>query len=310
MEGKNNIYADLGRLVLVSSGYAFLSVYFASLLLFLYPMWYLKSSVKNGIVATIIPMAISAGLVSLGTSYMMGLTLFFTFSPMVLAFHYCVQSKKHYMFTLVAMALALFASAIALEYGQINAMGGIDFTKVIDDLVNIQISDLGDGLTNLELSRLEDALRSAYSLIVRIMPAILAVICTLAAYLNYTVAGRQLLREGIIINQPPLFFNVQLPKSIVAFTLAAAITVGLLTLMNANNTNIFAENLLVIFGFLFLANGLATLSYFMIKYRVPFLLRGIVYFLTVIFVQVGIVVVLLGLADSIFNMRKLGVRKE
>lgn len=310
MEEKNNIYADLIRLVAVSSGYAFISIYFASILLFLYPMWYLRASVKHGIVKSVAAMAISAAFISLGTSYMMGITIFFTFVPMLLAFHYCVETKKNYLFTLIAMALALFSSAIALEYGQLNAMGGIDFAKVIDDLVNVQLSGLGEGMTNLELSRVEDALRSAYTFAARIMPGILAVICLIASYLNYTTAGRTLLKEGIPINQPPLFFLMQIPKNIMAFMVAAALTVGALTLMNAQNTSIFAENLLVIFGFIFLVNGLATLSFFMIKLRVPSFIRIIVYLLSFLFLQLALTLVLLGVTDSMINLRKIGTRKE
>ncbi len=309
MEEKN-IYADLGKRILISSVFAIFGSYAFSLLLFLYPMWYLKSSVKNGIVPTVIAMAISAVLISLGTSYMMGLTLFFTFVPMLLAFHYCVDTKKNYLFTLAAMSLALFASAIALEFGQLSAMGGVDLTKVIDDLVNVQISSLGEGMTSLELSRIEDTLRSVYMLITRIMPGILAVICIIASYINYLLAGRQLLREGVVINQPPLFFNIQVPRSIMAFSGAAILTVIALMLINADKTNIFAENLLVVFGFIFFANGLATLSNFMIRFGIPTFLRVLVYFVSLIFYQVGVLVILLGLGDSMLNLRRIGVRKE
>lgn len=304
-----NSMKDLGKLVLITAGMGLLGIYFLGILLFFYPMLFLESSVKNGIGKTMGAMALSALLIGLFTNIMAGVSLFFTFAPMVLIFHYGIFNNKSYKVVVVLMIIVLALSVISLQLG-LTPLGSFDIDEIIDSIVHLEIEGLEEELSNLELSRLQDNLRYVLEFSISILPGIFLILIGLMAYINYVFAARRLLRQGILINQPPIFPMFQVPRvSILIFGLF----IGLSFLLRQGGIEYYKEvylNTLVIFGFLYFLNGFALVNFLLLRTRLGTFGRVIIYMIIIFFVPVTLLVTFAGLIDALLNFRKARVKKE
>lgn len=310
MEIKNQEkFINLAKLAVYSLLIGYIGYSFAGLVLIFYPMMFMESTIKDGLVPTIITMLITSVILGLLINLLAGLALFFVFGPMVLIFHYCVETKKSYSFTLIVMILVLVISFTSYQIG-ITPIESVDLGSFIDNVVDVQVENLDDTMTNLEISRFEDNLRLIYEYSIMLIPGLMLIILSLTAFINYLLAGRRLLVRGILINQPPLFSNLQLPRvSILVF----GVVIGIILLMRYLGLDFYSQvyfNTIAVFGFMYFVNGLALFSNFLIRLKVPNFGRMLVYTTAVLFPPIGAIVAILGLADALFYFRRISIKRE
>lgn len=302
-------FINLIKIAMYSLFIGYLGYSFAGVILIFYPMLFMESTIKNGLIPTILAMLATSVILGLLINLLAGLALFFVFAPMVLIFHYCVESKKSYMFTLILMVIVLAASFTSYQMG-ITRIESLDLEAFIDNVVEMQVENLDSNLSNLELSRYEDNLRMIYEYSIILVPGITLIILGLTVYLNYVFVGRRLLVQGVLINQPPLFSNFQLPRvSIIIF----GAFIAAILLMRYLGLDYYSEiylNTIAVFGFIYFVNGLALFSNFLIRLRIPNLGRMLVYVTCFMFPPVGIVVAVLGLLDALIYFRRISIKRE
>lgn len=310
MEIKNKEkYTEIIKLIVFSLVLGFLGLSFSEVVLVLYPVFFMESSIKNGIVSTMIAMLATSVILQLLLASVTGLGLFFVFAPMVLAFHYGVMHKKSFRFVFILMFLALGISLLSYQMGQAR-LETTDIKVAVNELINRQLVEMGKGLTNLELSQLERSLRYAYDISITLLPSIYLILVAVIVYLNYSIVGRKLLFNGILIYQPPLFKNLQIPRPTI---LLLGLTVLVSLVLKYSGTSIYRSiyfNSLAIFGFLFLINGLALLSNLLNRSRLPNFIRILVFAFAIIFAPMGLFLIIIGLLDTLLTFRKMEIRKE
>lgn len=282
---------------------------FMAVILLIYPVLFMESSIKNGIIPTMISMFVSSGIIALMVTPLAGLSLFFILAPMVLIFHYCVINQKRFYITFLLMFLVLLISFTSYNFGIANT-NPVDVQGLIDTLVEFQIENLEGSFSSLELSNYEDSLRTVYDYSIRLIPAIVGIGVAVFVYINYLLTGRRLLRQGILIHQPPAFGNLQLPRfSIILFGIA----IGIILLMRYLEIDYYSNvylNAILVFGFLYFVNGLALFSNFLQRFRVPNIGRMFVYLSAVFFPAFGGATAVIGLIDALINFRRIRIKKE
>ena len=302
-------YMELGKLGLFGVVLGFLGYSFFGILYIFFPMLFMESSVKNGILSTMGVMLGVSLVIGLVFNMLAGLSLFFVFAPMVLAFHYMVTSKRGYVATLILMAVVLILSSVSLQMG-LTPLGTVNLEEISEELIQSQIDGVGENLTGLEASRLEENLRLINEMSIKLIPGMFFIFILFTVYLNYVMAGRRLLRHGILINQPPIFSNLQLPRiSIIVF----GIIIGVILLLQNSGMEIYEViylNSLLVFGLLFFVNGLALVSNLLGRLKMPNFVKTFILLGLVFFIPAGAVVVILGLLDALVVFRKIRIKRE
>lgn len=309
MEIKNQEkYVDIIKTLLATVVLGYLAFSFTPLVLIIYPMFLMESSIRNGLVITMAVAFAAALITSLFTTLMSGLSLFFIFGPMILAFHYGVFNRKNFIFVFFLMFLALSISFISLELGlaRLNPFNISDFSN---ELITMQLENFGSSMSNLELANLEKTLKMVNEIVITILPSIYMVIIAFICYINYTSVGRRLIFKGILINQPPIFGNLQMPK-ILILGLGLGILASLaLRVLGFEIYRTIYLNVLVVFGFLFLVNGLALGSNIFMRLRTPNFFRILFYWIAIIITPVSLVVIFAGFIDTLINFRSYTYKK-
>lgn len=309
MEFKDeNLYIDLAKRTGISILLGYLGFYFLGLVLIAYPAIFMVTSIDKGIKYSGISMFLSSLVIGLGTNLLTGLALFFTYFPMILVFHYAVNSRKGFWFTIISMALVLLVSTLALQLGT-TPLESIDLNAIIEESISLGFGTMEEGLSNLELRRIEDLYRQGVELGFSLIPGIIIAMISIVVYFNLMITGRFLLKNNILISQPPLFPNFVIPK--ITFIVMGILFGGSLILQQIGYEYhyIITRNLVLVFCFIYFINGLATISNLFYRYRVPIFFRYLFYGLMFALYQLTIAVVVVGLLDSLFGRRGARVLK-
>lgn len=270
-----------------------------------FPSIFLQSSVENGILKAIFALGVSSAILAGLSSPLYGGLLFFLFAPMVLIFHYCYANNKSYKFTFFAMFLVLLASALAFELGSYY-FSDFNFSNFKSDFITSQMDLLksGFGANVSQFEMYEDTIKRALDLTFMIMPSFYFIGILLISYFSYVSTARSLLKKGIIINQPPIFAFLSLPRNFIVGVLLALIAVIIFKQSGVANYVAIYYNLIAISIFLLFINGLSFISFLLLRYKMSGPLKFIL-FLTIVIVPVlsGVAVVL-GFFDMLFQFRK------
>lgn len=276
------------------------------LIMFIYPGIFMESSIRLGIRESLLVMFVTSLVLSLFSSLMSGLALFFIFAPMVLTFHYGITNRKSYVFIYLSVLIVLALSMTAFQLGLLRA-NPIDITAAIDSLMNAQLDMMKEGLTALEISQLEKNVKEAYNIMLMVMPSLYLVILAVIVYINYNSVGRKLLLKGILIPQPPYFGYLQMPRALIV---AFGVGVFIPLMMKNFGSDLYRPiyfNVLVVFGFLFFVDGLALLTSLLIKTKMPRFFRILITVLVIFVAPLSIVVALVGIIDTLVQFRRIKI---
>ena len=157
------------------------------------------------------------------------------------------------------------------------------------------------GSASPETQELEQNLLDTVPLIVRIIPGVF-ISCTLGiSWLNLLVSRRFCRAAGIESCVREKLTLWKTPEFIVWFVIAG----GLMALLPMGDLKLLGFNLLIVIGTIYFFQGLAIVSFYFEKWKMPFFVKGFVY--AVLFLQqfALMATAVLGLFDVWFDFRKL-----
>lgn len=157
------------------------------------------------------------------------------------------------------------------------------------------------GSSSVETQELEQNLLDTVPLIVRIIPGVF-ISCTLGiSWLNLLISRRFCRAAGIESCVSEKLTLWKTPEFIVWFVIAG----GLMALLPMGDLKLLGLNLLIVIGTIYFFQGLAIVSFYFEKWKMPFFVKGFVY--AVLFLQqfALMATAVLGLFDVWFDFRKL-----
>lgn len=309
MDSNNSKFIDMLKLTFVAILLGSLGVNMLGILLMFFPAIFMESSIKNGLFPTLLSMFLSSLIIGLTSKILTGLSLFFVYAPMILAFHYAVVNKKSFRFTLILMVVVLLLSNISLQMG-LTPLESLNFDDFIEDASNFVLEELEGTMTNFELGRVQDEIREILKLSVSLIPAMMLIFVVMIVYINYVIAGRRLIYSKILIAQPPNFSDLQIPRFML---LIFGALIGVVIILRTAGFAYYREvylNIVLIFAFLYTVNGLACVAYFLNKRRAGGFKRFFVYFLIFVFAPILFIITVLGFIDSLVYFRRLKMRRD
>lgn len=235
----------------------------------------------------------------------MFLLLLYGLPAVVLGF--CLRKKYSPFITVISVAVSMFLTYI-LTLKLSVMIFGIDILaqtqKMLDDSVNIMREILTKaGIDQEQLNQLLPAGYISQTMNL-LLPGILAIMSMVGAYLNYYVVMVIFRKLRLKINElKPLdmwYINNNLSYGLF-FVIAVT---GVLWLFNVSNSDIVFNSIYLIFNFIFIINGFGVVFWFLKKRGVPG--KVVVFIIVVIiFINLSIIVFLLGLVDYIIDFRKI-----
>jgi len=162
------------------------------------------------------------------------------------------------------------------------------------------------GLTQAQEALIRENLARIVPFVVRIFPGIALGSTIVFAWLNLYLATRFLIRRRVPLPPWPDWRRWSAPEFLVWGVIAA----GFLTILPPVSAKIVGLNLLFALGAVYLLHGVAILAFYLAKWKVPALLRGVIFGLVFLqqFVSLGVVV--LGLFDTWFDFRRLNKKAD
>lgn len=250
-----------------------------------------------GIIATIL-LGVQAGLYYL-----------VLYTPMAATMSYFIDKDKKPALTIAFSGLAYLISFIILLF-IMQLFLGLNLIEYVTEAFQ-QSFEMQEGLfSNFEgfqdqLESSRDMYDNMLELIIMIMPGILIATSLSMVVINYLVAQKIGKRLKARIRPLGDFKNFKLPNNIV---LGMLVIFGLTLLVGQFNIvdyETLSANILFLFQIVFFLQGLALVRFLMGKYNINRFLRVLIIIFIIINPAFSFVVILAGIADVLFDFRKL-----
>lgn len=196
-------------------------------------------------------------------------------------------------------SLKIFAVG-AVVFWLMHLRGGASFGDLLEQKLIPAIREILEELdAGAGVSREE--LVSVIATLVAMLPGTVFAATVMISWFNLLLARRFCRTRGVALPAWKPWSQWKSPEVLVW----AVIGSGFALMLPSSTGRIWAANLLIALGAVYLLHGFAVVVFYCDRWRVPALLRGIVY--AVVFLQqvVSLAVVLLGLFDTWFDFRRL-----
>jgi len=199
--------------------------------------------------------------------------------------------------SLLVISMSAFLLAVTLweTGGDLIRMLEEDFSKAI----SATLKQLGK--PSSEVQELESSLLAAVPTIVRIMPGI-TISCTLGiCWINMLIARRYCRTLGPNACQLEDLTRWKAPEPLVWLVIAS----GLILIAPLPGLRYPALNALVVLGSIYFLQGLAITSFFLAKWKLPLLMRTLIYAVLALQQFASMATAMVGLFDMWFDFRKM-----
>lgn len=296
-------------IIIIMLIYSIVGIYYLPLLLLVFPVGFIVFGLRNGL----IPAIFSIAIVSIGTGLLVditsGLTLFLMFAPMVTIVTYGIKNRRRALEILGYSTIAFFLSFVVIS-AYIKGISGFNFITQLEEsfklALEMQVDLVRDaGLSNLELLRAKDLLEGVYKYILIIMPTIVLTLSLMISYANYYISVVLIRRFGIVVKMPK-FSSFKLPNDIMYGVFAMFTGVFLLRFLKIESYQAILINVLALISIIFVIQGLSVIDYFLIKAKMLIVVRiFLLIMITVFIAPLMTIITILGLLDTLFDVRKL-----
>ncbi|WP_409228452.1 DUF2232 domain-containing protein [Gudongella sp. SC589] len=287
-----------------------LSIYFTPLVLALYPVGAVVYGIKNGVNPAAVVMTIASLIIGLGTGdFINGIILLILFGPLTIALAYGMKRRRRPLQVLVTGSLVFFTSTLMVFY-LADSLTGLSIINQLENTFRetlfIQVDMLkGMGLSNYEIDSARRMLEDAYRYIILILPSILMFLALFVSYANYVLTVWILRKLSIGILQMPWLHRFTVPNNFALGVIVMFIGVFIGRSLDGTYYDTIFLNLLVLVGVVFILQGLAVTSFYLIKWKMNAFARGLVIFMAIAFSPVLTAVSLVGGLDIVLDFRKL-----
>lgn len=290
-------------LILKSMAIAMLGIFFPILYIF-FPMLFLTEALEQGILKILLAFVGVCLLVGV-LSPMIGFIIFTLFGPLILILHYCITTKKSILSTLAASTAVLFSAFMILTVttGFADAVKDPALPGKIIESQREVLENMGNA-TGMADS-LEASFPSVFRKTLQILPAITVLLSLTISYVTFSYTGRNMLKKGKLIGQPPSFVFFSLPSGLFPVFLGLFLFSLLGGELWASIREVLMTNLTVLFGFLFFIQGLAVISFYASKFRIVGIIKWIGLLFIIMTPGIQLPVAFFGLLDYGFNFRRI-----
>lgn len=313
MDNESKIKSSILESIVVICIMSIYIVYGASylpLLILFIPVPFVVLGVRNGIKTNIASLVITLLIVQVLLSSTSGATLLMAFGPLSFVLNYCIKSRKTKSETIIMSTVSFLIPLIALILlgGQI---ANIDIIKqaeiVLNQYLDLQVEALeGMGLSKLEILNTTNLLENLYSELLVLTPSFIGIFSVFTAFINYTFSAFISRKMGYGVVAKGSFSRFKLPNNIIPGIAFMMIAGFIFRILKINYHEAFLLNITFLVSTIFSIQGFAVIDYFLKKKGFKLLLRLLILIFLFIFIPIGgIILFLLGVFDSIFDMRKL-----
>ena len=253
--------------------------------------------VTAGIIATIL-LGVQAGLYYL-----------VLYTPMAATMSYFIDKDKKPSMTIAFSGLAYLVSFIILLF-IMQLFLGLNLIEYVTEAFQ-QSFEIQEGLFSRfdllqdQLQQSQEMYENMINLVIMIMPGILIATSLSMVVINYFVAQKIGKRLKARIRPLGDFKNFKLPNNIVVGMLVISGLTILVGQFNIVDYDTLSANILFLFQIVFFIQGLALVRFLMDKYNINRFLRVLIIIFIIINPAFSLSVIVAGLADVLFDFRKL-----
>ncbi len=203
-----------------------------------------------------------------------------------------------------ALAASLLSISLTAWISGVESIAYL--SEIFKDAMEVQMQMYKTlGMGPQEIQNMKTSLEESMQIATMIVPSAIIVSSFFLAYINYVLSVQVLKRIGYKVETLKPFSQFSLPKSIFMGTgIIMALTLLMKNVQGIDYSTLSA-NVLVIFQFIFLLQGLAVVSYFVNKLNQSKVLK-ILLFIFLVLNQIALIIIaILGFVDIIVNFRKL-----
>lgn len=276
---------------------------------FIYPLPALLLAKRYDYKAAIMALT-SAGLIILTIlGLQMGLYYIVLYTPMAAVMGYFIsKDKKPYKAILFGGATYLLSFLTLLlilqSFMGLNLVDYIRETFVESMKIQESMFSRFSGMTE-QLQATKNMYELMMKTIVLLLPAVILLSSISMTVINYIALEKMGKRLGVEVLPLGDFSNFRLPGNISIGILIILGGTYLITKTNFANSDALSANILFIFQILFFIQGLAVVKFLMNKYKISKAMRVLLTIIIFINSILTSVVALIGLGDSLFDVRKI-----
>ena len=200
-----------------------------------------------------------------------------------------------------ASALVFAAGALVFwfSYGGGNEGSGIVIERDLHDAISIILQQYGASSSDKQL--IEETLQKMLPLLLRLLPGAALSSTLMACWLNLLVARRYCRVRNLPLPAWPEWSQWKAPDIMVWIVIGS----GILLLLPFGFLKIAGLNALMVAGVIYLFQGLAIVSYYFERWKLPRIFRAAVFAIILIQQFFTLGAMLLGLFDMWFDFRRL-----
>lgn len=204
--------------------------------------------------------------------------------------------------TIGLAGLLVFVSGVLIFWMNVAADPGEIFKSLEEGLQKAVAATLKQYAgVSAETSLLEESLKNVIPMIVRVLPGASLASAFIMAWLNLLVAQRFCTVRNLPLPAWDPWVRWRAPE----FLVWAVILSGFALLLPVQQLKLVAMNVLVVLGTIYLLQGLAIITFYFERWRLPRILRAILYGFLVLQQFASLGAVLLGFFDIWFDFRRL-----
>lgn len=317
MKNNDKIKKSIMECIVVISIMALYIVYgihFLPLLMLIIPLPFVILGVRNGIKSNIISIILTSLIVGLLLGTSSGASLILLFAPLSIALNYSIKMRKTAQSTILITALAFFLSFIILMSFE-GTTSNLDVIKQSEQeftqFLTMQVDVLKEaGMTKYEILQRTDLLENTYKQMIVLIPSFLAMFSLLVGYINLYLASKILRKMGYGTMNIQKFSRFKLPENIIPGVGIMLLSTFIIKRLGIQYHEALLFNITFLVGFAFILQGFSVFDYLLIKAKMKLIFRIILIAINIIFVPISGIMFFIGLADSIFDLRKIRRKKS
>lgn len=289
--------------------YMVYGIHFLPSLMLLIPLPFIILGVRNHIYNNMFSIIIASLITQLLLGSTTGASLILLFAPLSIAINYCIKSKKNSMET-IFISTGAFIISFLLIVALGERVSDFNFTNQLEDFLsqslNMQIEIFKElGVSNEELLKLSEALEDQNKTIMVRIPSLLVIFSFLVSYINIFLASFGLRKMGYGYVPVQRFSRFKLPNNIIPGIGIMFLAAFIMRSLEVQYHGALLLNITFLVGFIFIIQGLAVLDFLLIRLKIKSVFRFLILALNIFILPTSTILFLIGVIDSVFDLRKL-----
>ncbi len=288
--------------------YALVGIYLFPFNLVFFPIPFVFLAVRRGIAQGMLSLVVVSITILFMVDIANALLFILLFLPLVYTIAEGIKSRRSSL-EILGLSTAILFVSVMLFYSVTQNVTGINIMNELEEsfnqVLNTQIQTFKEmGLTNFELLKTVEELRGTYRYVLWIFPVIILVASLFISYTNYFVSVIVLRKSGLGILSIPRFSRFKLPNNVMTGVIIMLLASFAVREFNLSFSEPLLLNVMTLIWVMFTIQGLSVIDFMFNKLALKLPLRIFFLGLIIIFIPLGTLVVLVGIIDTIFDIRK------